>query len=110
MKIKPNPMSLQTQLPYWLFLSAIIVAIINNLLNWILKTESGIFRYPATYLFLAFFLLVIFDIIYYAIKKKPADLWRLGWLGIIGIFGFFNPGLYAFFRFFGFFGFKIGKK
>lgn len=99
-------MSLQTQLPYWLLLSAAVVAIINNILNRILKTESGIFYYPAVYLFLAFFLLIIFNIVYYAIKRKPADLWRLGWLGIIGLLGFFDPGLYVFFVFFGFFGQK----
>ena len=99
-------MEKQTQLPFWLFGTAILAVVFHNFFSAAFQMEEGIFFSLALLLILAFVVSVVYVVTNFVRTGKPKDLWKLGWLGIFGLLGIFTPNLYGFFGFFGFFGLR----
>jgi len=100
-------MEKQTKTTYLLFGLAVFSTIVHNALYGLFKIEEPI-SFTLTLVFiLGFAASIVFNIVTYSRKRKPKDLWKLGWIGLFGLLGLVgSPGLYGFFGFFGFFGAK----
>lgn len=96
----------ETLMPFWLLGSAIIAAILHNLIFAFSGAEEVAFFILTLILILGFFISVILNTLLYVNQGRPKDIWKLGWLGLFGILGIFAPGLFGFFGFFGYFGLK----
>jgi len=92
---------------YFSFFSAVISALVHNSIFALLKEEEWFFFGLAILFSIAFFVLVLYNIMEFIITKEPADLWKLGFLGLFGLMGLipgFSPTLFGFFGLFGLFG------
>jgi hypothetical protein len=70
------------------------------------KVNDLVFLALSIFSLLAFFVLLLYSLVEFAVEKTPADLWKLGFLGCFGVIGAL-PGLspaFALFIFFAFFG------
>lgn len=100
-------MSKQVLTTYLLLSLAVVSMIIHNLFYAFFATEEFIFLGLTLLFLVGFTVSVVVNVVTYAKKKEPKDLWKLGWLGFFGILGIipgFSFGLLGFFGFFGFLG------
>jgi len=87
---------------YFAFFLAVISALVHNLIFALMKEEEWFFFGLAILSFIAFILLLFYNIMEFIITKEPADLWKLGFLGLFGLLGLI-PGLAPLFSIFSLF-------
>jgi len=104
-------MEKQTKITYLLLGLTILFIILHNAFSAFFSMEEPISFILALVLALGFAISVIYNLINYARKGEPKDLWKLGWIGLFGLLGLVgSAGLYGFFGFLGFFGAKGWKR
>lgn len=90
---------------YFLILSCIISIIFHNFLSLLLSHEEAVFFFLSGFLFIAFFISILVNVLTYLRFRKPKDIYKLGFLGFLGVIGAiirFSPVFYAFLGFFAF--------
>jgi hypothetical protein len=102
-------MEKQTKIIYILLVIYIVSTFLHNL-YFILTTVEEIPLFLVAIASLALFLLSLFyGVFSYHRNRKPADLWKVGWIGFLGFLGFipgFGIGFFGLYGFYGFFGYK----
>lgn len=100
-----------TKTSYLLLLSFVIYLAVNYIL--ILSASETTLIVALQFLGLAIFVLLILsllvNIITYYKKRRPMDIWKLGFIGLLGLVGFlpgFGQGFFGLYGFYGFFGLK----
>jgi len=88
---------------YFAFFSAVISALVHNLIFALMRQEEWFFFGLAILSFIIFSLLLLYNILEFIITKEPADLWKIGFLGLFGLLGLL-PGLTPLFSIFSLFG------
>ena len=103
-------METQTKLTYYLFGGIILGSIFHNTLSVLLGFEEPVFFFLSLLSIFGFFASIVYNILTYAQKGEPKDLWRLGFLGLFGIVGILlRVEFFVFYAFFAFFGLKRSK-
>lgn len=99
----------ETFLPFWLIATAVVSIIIHNLFYALTARMEMTFLLLSIILVAAFYVSVVYNIITYLNRKKPKDIWKMGWLGVLGILSIFIPAMITFYGFFALFGLKKDK-
>lgn len=100
-------MEKRTKLLYALFGTAVLSAILHNVVSGVLGSEEAVLFTLTLLSGAAFVVLAVASAVSSVRSGKPKDLWKVGWLGLFGFVGLIpgsSPKLCYLFVLFGFFG------
>lgn len=102
-------MEKQTKIIYILLALYIVSTFIHNLYLALTGVQETPLFLVAIASFVLFLLSLFYGVFSYYRRRKPSDLWKVGWIGFFGFLGFipgFGIGFFGIYGFYGFFGFK----
>lgn len=98
-------MEQQTLVTYIFAGTFFAATILHNFMFGLFGFEEAFFFFMAIISAFLFPLSIVYNVFTYMTKRKPRDVWKLGFLGLIGLLGLIPAeGLYPFTFFYGFFG------
>jgi hypothetical protein len=95
----------QTLATYALVVTFFVSVLLHNLIYGLFGFGEILFFLLSLLSAFLFPFSIVYNVFTYVTRKKPKDLWKLGFLGLIGLLGLIqNRGRYSFTFFYSFFG------